>query len=191
MSEQYIDPNSGAAAQPGGASIEAPAPIEAVVNKDGAVEGIDAQKLEQNQLEQADKKAELDQTGVQTYVESGDLVVGEDGTDQVVTKTVKGAGAVDETKESEDSDGSDGDDSADASSDTPVGSTESSDGSESTETVTDSTETVKTTEVEAFDPSAHTGDQVLEYILENPEQQEAILAAERAGKNRKTVVNAF
>lgn len=175
MSEQYIDPNSGAAAQPGGASIESPAPIEAVVGQDGSVENIDAQELEAKQLEQADKQAELDQTGVQTYVASGDLVVDADGNDQVVTKTIEGAAPKSEDSESE-SEGS--------AEETPADSTE--------QVETQPEEPVEAVEaVEAYDPSAHTADQVLEYILENPDQQEAVLAAEAAGKNRKTVTNAF
>lgn len=40
-----------------------------------------------------------------------------------------------------------------------------------------------------FDPAAHTVSQVLAYILQNPDDRKRVLAAERKGKNRKTIVN--
>jgi trigger factor len=43
-------------------------------------------------------------------------------------------------------------------------------------------------ETAAFDPSAHTVDEVLAYIDEHPDELAAIVAAEAAGKARKTIL---
>ena len=42
-------------------------------------------------------------------------------------------------------------------------------------------------ESEAFDPGDHTVDEVLAYMDENPDQKDAVLKAEKAGKGRKGV----
>jgi hypothetical protein len=39
-----------------------------------------------------------------------------------------------------------------------------------------------------FDPSAHTVDEVRDYLDENPDDEDRVLAAERAGKNRSSLV---
>ena len=39
----------------------------------------------------------------------------------------------------------------------------------------------------AFDPSTHTVADVEAYIAEHPDEEEAVLAAEKAGKNRATL----
>lgn len=39
-----------------------------------------------------------------------------------------------------------------------------------------------------YDPGAHTVAEVTAYIAEHPDEEEAILAAEAAGKNRTTLV---
>ncbi len=39
-----------------------------------------------------------------------------------------------------------------------------------------------------FDPSAHSINEVLAYVEENPDQKEAVLEQERAGKNRSTLI---
>jgi hypothetical protein len=44
---------------------------------------------------------------------------------------------------------------------------------------------------EVFDPYDYTVDEVLAYVAEHPEDTSAVLAAERAGKNRTTLVNAL
>ncbi len=41
----------------------------------------------------------------------------------------------------------------------------------------------------AFDPSAHTIDEVKAHLSENADQREAVLAAERGGKARTTLVD--
>ena len=41
---------------------------------------------------------------------------------------------------------------------------------------------------EAFDPSAHTVDDVAAYVAEHPDEHQAVLAAERAGKARVTLL---
>lgn len=42
---------------------------------------------------------------------------------------------------------------------------------------------------EPFDPSEHNGDVVLDYLANaDDDERERVLAAERAGKNRKTIV---
>lgn len=40
---------------------------------------------------------------------------------------------------------------------------------------------------EAYDPSQYSVNEVNDYLDANPEQREAVVAAERAGKNRKTI----
>lgn len=42
-------------------------------------------------------------------------------------------------------------------------------------------------EVDAFDPSEHTAAEVNDYIEANPDEGDAVIEAERAGKNRKTI----
>lgn len=42
-----------------------------------------------------------------------------------------------------------------------------------------------------FDPADHNADKVVEHVEKNPEQRDAVLEAERQGKNRKTVVEAL
>jgi exonuclease VII small subunit len=41
---------------------------------------------------------------------------------------------------------------------------------------------------ETYDPGEHTVDEVKEYVGDNPEQTDEVLAAEQAGKNRSTLV---
>lgn len=40
-----------------------------------------------------------------------------------------------------------------------------------------------------FDPNKHTVPEVLAYLVDNPDDRKRVLAAERKGKNRKTIVN--
>jgi hypothetical protein len=40
----------------------------------------------------------------------------------------------------------------------------------------------------AFDPGAHTVAKVLAYLIEHPEERDAVLAAEAAGKARKSIL---
>jgi len=42
---------------------------------------------------------------------------------------------------------------------------------------------------EAFDPGAYTVDDVLDYVSDNPDERDDVLAAEREGKNRTTLIN--
>ena len=44
-------------------------------------------------------------------------------------------------------------------------------------------------EAPAFDPGAHTVAAVLEYLSEHPDEREAVLAAEAAGKARKSLLS--
>ena len=44
---------------------------------------------------------------------------------------------------------------------------------------------------EAFDPGDHTVAEVEEYVAANPDQQAAVLKAEKAGKNRTTLVDSL
>jgi hypothetical protein len=44
---------------------------------------------------------------------------------------------------------------------------------------------------DGFDPSQHTVDAVLAYVKENPDQAAAIVAAERDGKHRSTILDAL
>jgi hypothetical protein len=48
--------------------------------------------------------------------------------------------------------------------------------------------TLTVTALAAFDPSAYTIAEVLDYACEHPDEIPAILAAERAGKNRSTLI---
>lgn len=41
---------------------------------------------------------------------------------------------------------------------------------------------------ETYDPGEHTVDEVKEYVGDNPDQTDEVLAAEQAGKNRSTLV---
>lgn len=43
---------------------------------------------------------------------------------------------------------------------------------------------------QTFDPTEHTVEEVQAYLAEHPDQREAVLAAEKEGKARKTVVEA-
>lgn len=42
-----------------------------------------------------------------------------------------------------------------------------------------------------YDPSEHTVDEVQAYVADNPDQKDAVLKAEKAGKNRTTLVSAL
>jgi hypothetical protein len=44
-------------------------------------------------------------------------------------------------------------------------------------------------EAPTFDPGAHTVAAVLDYVAEHPEQRDAVLAAEAAGKARKSLLS--
>ena len=44
---------------------------------------------------------------------------------------------------------------------------------------------------EEFDPSDHNVDEVKAYVADNPDEVGAVLAAEKAGKNRSTLVEAL
>ena len=48
--------------------------------------------------------------------------------------------------------------------------------------------TEQTTEGTTYDPADHTVDEVNAYLDENPDQREAVLAAEAEGENRKGIV---
>lgn len=43
-------------------------------------------------------------------------------------------------------------------------------------------------EVEEFDPSAHTVEEVKQYVIDYPDDLADVIAAEKAGKNRVTLV---
>lgn len=43
-------------------------------------------------------------------------------------------------------------------------------------------------EAPAFDPGAHTVNAVREYLAEHPDERDAVLAAEAAGKARKSIL---
>lgn len=47
------------------------------------------------------------------------------------------------------------------------------------------------TDTASFDPSAHSVAEVIAYADEHPDETDAILAAERDGKNRSTILNAL
>ena len=42
---------------------------------------------------------------------------------------------------------------------------------------------------DTYDPGEHTVDEVKEYVGDNPDQRDEVLAAEQAGKNRSTLVD--
>ena len=46
------------------------------------------------------------------------------------------------------------------------------------------TQTVEPTQADTFDPGDYTVPEVLDYIAANPDQEKAVLRAERKGKNR-------
>jgi hypothetical protein len=46
-------------------------------------------------------------------------------------------------------------------------------------------------EEDVFDPGAHTVAEVEAYVDDNPDEVDAVLAAEKAGKNRVTLVEAL
>ena len=50
------------------------------------------------------------------------------------------------------------------------------------------TTTTSTSGSESFDPGAHTVDAVEAYVSDHPDELDAVLAAEEAGKNRTTLV---
>lgn len=43
----------------------------------------------------------------------------------------------------------------------------------------------------SYDPAEHTIDEVREYLAQHPEETDAVLAAEQAGKDRVTLVNSL
>ena len=47
------------------------------------------------------------------------------------------------------------------------------------------------TEAELYDPDEHTVSEVEAYVADHPDERDAILAAERAGKNRRTLIAAL
>lgn len=55
----------------------------------------------------------------------------------------------------------------------------------------ESSEEGDTSEDGAYDPSQHSVDEVLAYVEENPDQKDAVLQAEESGKNRKGVTTAL
>lgn len=44
---------------------------------------------------------------------------------------------------------------------------------------------------EGYDPSDHTVDDVLDYVADHPDEHDAVLQAEKDGKNRSTLVSAL
>jgi hypothetical protein len=50
-------------------------------------------------------------------------------------------------------------------------------------------EDAETEEVEEFDPNDYTIDEVLAYVDDNPDELDAVIAAEKAGKSRVTLLS--
>lgn len=141
MSEQYIDPNSGAASQPGGifvggyegAATESEAPTAPDTEPGAPAEG-EKPEGETPETPETPEAPEGDGEGEKLDGEGG----GEEGPESEV--------------------GADGGDEG--------------------------------APAEGFNPSDHTVAEVLAYIAENPDQKDAVIAAEKDGKNRTTVVGA-
>ena len=149
MTDQpYIDPNSGAAQQPGGLGVptqEVPE-VEEVVEPDVSTQTQD------------------DPAG-QDAVNPDPEVSSQEELSERTGEAVTGEGEVLVTPEQA------------AASDDPTFPVEGSSDEEPVE------------ESDTFDPSGHNVDEVLAYIAENPEEKDAILEAERAGRKRKTILD--
>lgn len=139
MSEQYIDPNSGAASQPGGIFV-------------GGYEGA----------------ATEPEAPTAPNAELGAPAEGE-----------KPEGETPETPETPEAPGGEGEklDGEGGGEEGPEGEVGADGGDEGAS-------------AEGFNPSDHTVAEVLAYIAENPDQKDAVIAAEKDGKNRTTVVGA-
>lgn len=135
MSEQYIDPNSGAAPQPGGIFI-------------GGHEGAAAEPEPEA---------------------------------PTVPDTEPGAPAEGETPEAPEAPEGEAPEAPEGEGEEPGGEAEGEVGVDSGD---------EGAPAEGFNPSDHTVAEVLAYIAENPDQKDAVIAAEKAGKNRTTVVSA-
>lgn len=149
MTDQpYIDPNSGAAQQPGGLGI----PSQEVREVEEAVEPDVSTQIQDDPAGQdavdPDPEAEPQE---ELSERTGEMATGEGET--LVTPEQA------------------------AASDDPTFPAEESSDEEPVE------------ESDAFDPSEHNVDEVLAYIAENPEEKDAILEAERAGRKRKTILD--
>ena len=146
MTEPYIDPNSGAASQPGGASIAAPNPIDTVVKESSKevdqTEAVDGEKVDEQAAEHLEQQAK----------EAAEAKEAE-GQELAVPTGTPEAG-------------------------TDVG----------TDVTGDATPAAEGDAPEAYDPGSKSVPQVLAYIETNPDEHEAVLAAERAGKARKGIL---
>ena len=131
MSEQYIDPNSGAASQPGGIFVGG---YEGVATEPEAPTAPDTEPGAPAEGETPETPEVPEGEGEKLDGEGG----GEEGPEGEV--------------------GADGGDEG--------------------------------APAEGFNPSDHTVAEVLAYIAENPDQKDVVIAAEKAGKNRTTVVGA-
>ena len=153
MTDQpYIDPNSGAAQQPGGLGV----PPQEVVEVEEVVEPDVSTQIQDDPAGQDAVNPDPEASSQEELSErTGEMVTGEGET--LVTAEQA------------------------AASDDPTFPAE---GSSVEEPVEEPVE-----ESDAFDPSEHNVDEVLAYITENPEEKDAILEAERAGRKRKTILD--
>lgn len=133
MTDSFVDPNSGAAPQPGG-----------YAGPEGVLNGHGTPALTQFEAEASEEE-------VEALEETDDDTPSDD--------TEADGGDADGDADA-DADGGDGDDDA-----------KGDDGEEAV----------------AYDPSEHSVKDVQAYLAENPDQHDAVIAAEQAGKNRSTL----
>ena len=150
MTDQpYIDPNSGAAQQPGGLGV----PPQEVIGVEEVVEPDVSTQIQDDPDGQDAVNPDPEVSSQEELSErTGEMVTGEGET--VVTPEQA------------------------AASDDPTFPAEESSGEEGVEGESD-----------AFDPSQHNVDEVLAYIAANPDEKDAILEAESAGRKRKTILD--
>lgn len=153
----YIDPNSGAASQPGGLGrVSAEVQAEDTVEQDVSTQ-IQDDPAGQDAVDPDPDAEPQDELAERT----GEVTTGDGET--VVTP--EQAQASEDPTFSEDTSG---DTPKDTGSEGVAGESEAP---------------------EAYDPGAHNVDEVLAYISANPDEKDAILEAEAAGRKRKTILD--
>lgn len=173
--ETYVDPNSGAAPQPGGWA--GPEGME-----NGHAVSADVQVAAQAELAQEQLDNAPDTEPFDPEQAARDLAAAE------AEQAERDAEAAEEDAEEDDENGEDGA-SENEEDGAPVDATEE----EASDAMALETQGVNLAETkeEGYDPSSGSVEDVLAYVKANPDQKDQVLEAEKAGKNRSGVVNAL
>lgn len=187
MTDQYIDPNSGAAPQPGGyagphAVEQGHGPVEPdlystpVVTEDDAPE--ESQPTEVSEEEANDLKS-IETQAVNPAEETDD---NEPSDEETETKQAPEESQPADVTEEE---------AVDAKALETQGVNVNEDSKEGGDATDESEEQETETEDDApaYDPSQYSVDEVVAYVEANPDQKDAVIAAEQDGKNRSTLLS--